>query len=494
VAEGYHTGQSAPDATAPEFMEISCRLATFSTAAREALHWTPSGRGAYRGRSANIMDGFTDSLKRLPILNSKLTERFLVSLCAGPAGQLTVHRALRPLSSLHKVDRVLVVSDVNIGDSLITKPAVAALAAELPETEIDYICHHKTASLIEGDPDIHQTLGLFRGGRKLDEATLSSIRALLGERRYDVILNFCPFLRPARLPTGNAVVIGALPVIIRIMSNHGAGRTASLPFNVVKLMHEVLDRIPSHLTSGERLDDVPVSIYLDGAHAESVRFVLERTGAPPEGNIVFVNPDTSNYTTFAGAGFWSELCTRLLASEVVDGLLLGRGFTQRAIEDEILDDIPEALASQVVVCPQRLSLEDFTALSDRCRVFISGDTGPLHLAAARKFDPQGKHSYRNRTAVVGVFKATDPRIYGYDSSKENSVAAAQDAPSWSLEAKPECKNLSCSLQRITQTCPADRCQDALDPAAAAALVVDELRRQAKRPAEQAPVLSSEAGE
>jgi hypothetical protein len=49
------------------------------------------------------------------------------------------------------------------------------------------------------------------------------------------------------------------------------------------------------------------------------------------------------------------------------------------------------------------------------------------------------------------------------------------------------------LQRITQTCPADRCQDVLDPAAAAALVLDELRRQAGRPAELPAVLSSEAG-
>jgi ADP-heptose:LPS heptosyltransferase len=440
------------------------------------------------------MDGFTDSLKRLPILNSKLTERFLVSLCAGPAGQLTVHRALRPLGSLGKVDRLLVVSDVNIGDSLITKPAITALAAELPGTEIDYICHHKMASLVDGDPDIHRTLGLFRGGKDLDEATLSTIRALLAERRYDLILNFCPFLRPGRLPTGGAVVIGALPVIIRIMSSHGAGQKASLPFNVIKLTHELLDKIPSDLVSGRRLDDAPVSIYLDSAHVESARFVLQRTGAPTDSNIVFVNPDTSNYTTFAGARFWSELCTRLLASEEVDCLLLGRGFTQRAVEAEIVDDIPEALASRVVVCPEGLPLEDFTALSDQCRVFISGDTGPLHLAAARKLDPRGRHRYRNRTAVVGVFKATDPRIYGYDSTRANFAAAAQDAPSWSLEAEPDCKNLSCSLQRITRTCPADRCQDALDPAAAAALVLDELRRQAGRPAERVPSLSSEAGE
>jgi hypothetical protein len=164
------------------------------------------------------------------------------------------------------------------------------------------------------------------------------------------------------------------------------------------------------------------------------------------------------------------------------------------VEDEILEGIPGESASRMVVCPESLPLEDFTALSDRCRVFISGDTGPLHLAAARKLDPRGQHSYLNRTAVVGVFKATDPRIYGYDSTRANFVAAAQDAPSWSLEAAPDCKNLSCSLQRITQTCPADRCRDALDPEAAAALVLDELRRQAGPPAGRIPALSTEAGE
>jgi hypothetical protein len=64
--------------------------------------------------------------------------------------------------------------------------------------------------------------------------------------------------------------------------------------------------------------------------------------------------------------------------------------------------------------------------------------------------------------VVGVFKATEPRLYGYDSHRPDMADSSQDAVAVTVEQRPPCKNLTCSLQRVTASCPAVACHDALE--------------------------------
>jgi hypothetical protein len=74
----------------------------------------------------------------------------------------------------------------------------------------------------------------------------------------------------------------------------------------------------------------------------------------------------------------------------------------------------------------------------------------------------GDLSFRNRTAMVSLFGATDSQIYGYDSVREGYIGANQDAPSRVFDASPSCKNISCSIQRVTRTCSRGRCFDGLE--------------------------------
>jgi hypothetical protein len=130
----------------------------------------------------------------------------------------------------------------------------------------------------------------------------------------------------------------------------------------------------------------------------------------------------------------------------------------------------------VLLTPPEFSLVDLAALVDHCDVFVSGDTGPLHIAAARKHVVGTGTELRNRTSIVNVFKATDPRIYGYDSARPDLIDAGQEAPATVFSAEPPCKRLSCSLQRITASCAATLCQGELDGREVAASILEALER------------------
>jgi ADP-heptose:LPS heptosyltransferase len=101
----------------------------------------------------------------------------------------------------------------------------------------------------------------------------------------------------------------------------------------------------------------------------------------------------------------------------------------------------------------------FTALIDASDMFVSGDTGPLHVAACRKFSQSGL-PLRNRTAIVAIYGATDSRMYGYDSVQPFHAPANQDVPSRSFSAPAPCRNISC-INKFGKSCAKVRCFDGL---------------------------------
>ncbi|HEX9901759.1 MAG TPA: glycosyltransferase family 9 protein, partial [Acidobacteriota bacterium] len=123
----------------------------------------------------------------------------------------------------------------------------------------------------------------------------------------------------------------------------------------------------------------------------------------------------------------------------------------------------------------------YAALIDCCDVFISGDTGPLHIAAARKISRTGRYPLRNRTAVLSFFGATPARLSGYDSGQPGFLAANQDAPSWTFVSRSPCRNITC-LDKLYKTCAVVRCFEGLDLEGMVERAASYLQAGARRPA------------
>jgi hypothetical protein len=109
----------------------------------------------------------------------------------------------------------------------------------------------------------------------------------------------------------------------------------------------------------------------------------------------------------------------------------------------------------VIIVPH-VPLSTYTALIDLCDVFLSGDTGPVHIAASRKELSGTGQPMRNRTVIVSVIGATDSQIFSYDSSKPGHMPANQDAASKSFVCDSPCRNITC-LNKTAKTCKDVNC-------------------------------------
>jgi hypothetical protein len=203
--------------------------------------------------------------------------------------------------------------------------------------------------------------------------------------------------------------------------------------------------------------------------------------------VVFLNPDTASPFTRIPFEAQAELLRRLVKapfrgvpgsarpkalgesptgkgadkSETAARVLLGEGHTDKGIGERLWLTLPLWLRDRVTLVPAAMPLATYSALIDWSDLFLSGDTGPLHIAAARKFD-RGRHApLRNRTRVFSVFGATPPRFSGYDSRQPGFLGSAQDRESRTYQSVSACRNLTC-LHKMARECDAKGCFQGLD--------------------------------
>jgi len=395
---------------------------------------------------------------RFPRLGSAILDSILVPLVGNPL--LAWHSRRHDLALLKNVRafrRILVVADIHIGDAIMMQAPISALRDFFPHAEIDYVIKKNVVSLIEGNPEISRIIPLYTGSRLAADSDRQGVRDITHGGAYDVCFNFHPFLDGSSLfPPDLTVVhfVNHAPVLVRnefhpVAPNH-------FLYQAHRFVHERLSPLFS-LKRSEPLTGVAIRLS-DAAVDEAARFIRD-AGIATNAPRVLLNPDAASpYTRLPFEGH-VELLSRLSALSVP--ILVAAGHTEANIGVRLKDALPAAQQRDIHVVPSTMSLDGWSALIDFADAFISADTGPLHLGAARKVSKSGSRTFRNRTAIHGVFGATPARMSGYDSSLPGFLPANQDAPSHTYVAGSLCRNITC-LNKLYKTCKTIRCFEALD--------------------------------
>jgi ADP-heptose:LPS heptosyltransferase len=359
----------------------------------------------------------------------------------------------KTLRGIRDFRRLLVIADIHIGDAVLAQTAVAALKDFFPEAQVDFAVKKSLENLVGGHPDLSQTWPVFTGGQFPNKADLQGIQELSAE--YDAVFNFCPFFKEDDFPETGGVfhVTTHAPVFARNewkpdLPNH-------ISYQIHRFIYDLLS--PLFPIRRARPFEGPQVFLSREAVREAADFM--RPFTLPDGKaVVFLNPDTASPFTRIPFRFQAGLLAEL--ADMPCRILLGEGHTEKGMGEKLSWTLPLLKRGRVKLVPARFSLETYAALIDHSDVFLSGDTGPLHLAAARKKDATGRHPLRNRTAVFSVFGATPPRFSGYDSGA-GFLESNQDAPSKAYQSVSSCRNVTC-IHKMAKICDAKGCFEDLD--------------------------------
>ncbi len=359
------------------------------------------------------------------------------------------------VSKAKKFNRFLVVADLNIGDAIICSSGVSALRKIFPDAEIDLVIKKSTKDFFIGNPDISNLFPVYNGAPYPTESDVKELSQISASKDYDIIINFSPMLNDKIFGENNVVnyTLMAAQLVRNEMFDETVNNVSYQAFFFIK-----------NLFDGYMSTDVDdkfegPSIYLSDEAIETANNFLLKNNISGLQPIIFFNPDASAKYTRIPLEIQVDLLKELRNLDCT--ILLGAGHVEKNIEKKIIQMLPEENKNAVVVVPPEFKLDAYTALIDLSDIYITGDTGPLHLASARKFSNKNGGSLRNKTAIFSIFGGTPSHIYGFDSKMPGYFAANQDAPSRAFIAPSPCRNITC-INKLAKTCGTVRCFNSLN--------------------------------
>lgn len=339
----------------------------------------------------------------------------------------------------------------HIGDLLMTTPAIHALKLRFPESSLSMLISPSAQPIIVGNPEI-DALFTFRvpwydGGRAQRFPFRAYFRLVrqLRKERFDVaidfrgdfrVLWFFSFLSGAKQRVGFAGLGGEFLL------------TRSCPYD------ETMHFVEANLALVNCLDGPPAPPgiqYFLKVSSEDVSYVdklLSELGISASDKIIGIHPATIPHWQLKRwpPEHFAALADALIRREGVKIVLTGG--KDDASE---LTQVVAAMQERVSVLAGKTSLSQLAELIKRCRLFISNDTGPMHIAVAVQ------------TPLVAIFGPTDPRRSGPYGNPELFRVVRHDVP-----CRHPCFVSACPIDHecmngITLENVLSACQDLLHP-------------------------------
>ena len=366
---------------------------------------------------------------------------------------------LHRLKSIESFDKILVIGDLNIGDAINLQASIYALRDFFPESEIDYVVSHKVACLLDGNPEISTLYPVFSGNAFPHENDFQLLLQISKSKAYDVIFNFCPFFKDKHFSDNKSKVISFSYLASTIIRNESQ---ADMINHIILQAYQFIYSLFIVFTKPTvQRNFTGIDIALSDKAISLAKDFLRHYSLYESLPTIFLNPDTSSKFTRIPLSMQIDMVKALAGSPQVASILLGAGHSEKHIEEKILQAIPYELRQKITIVPASMPLNVYAGLIDLADVFISGDTGPLHIAASRQIRASDQTPLRNQTAIYSIFGATPARIYGYDSAQSGFFPSNQDAPAHTCVADSPCRNITC-INKSEKNCKTVRCFQELD--------------------------------
>ena len=296
--------------------------------------------------------------------------------------------------------RILVLPLYGIGDALMTTPALKNIKEKIPSARITYLHMFKTTrDILAGNPNIDDNIHF----PFLEAGRLRSVRFALGLRgRFDVAINFYPsnrrdynmasFLSGCRVRIGHTYKMNNFREL-----NFLKNRT--LPED--DRLHNVEENLRLLGFLGiEAPRPYPLEAFLAEEEDRAALGWMAENGVDEGAPLVGLHPGTSAFKEHVKRRWPPERF-----SELIDGIsslrpehrfLLFGGPEEAPLKETVRGKCAPSSRGKVhaVHAP---GIRQTAAIMKRCQLFISNDSGLMHIAAALQLP------------TVAIFGPTDPR-------------------------------------------------------------------------------------
>lgn len=274
------------------------------------------------------------------------------------------------MSRVSKYKRILMVRLDRIGDVLLSTPAIRAVRKAYPEAYLAFMVRPYARDVLEGNPDLDEVIVYDKA--KGIRGSAAMIR-LLRAKRFDLAIILHPTTR-----THIVTYLSRIPERVGFDRKLGSVLTKKIPHTKQHgLKHEIdytLDVVRSlGIEPASRVLSMPLN---SRSEANIERLFLER-GIDDSDTLVVINP---------GASCRSKRWLPRRFAAVADELSKVRGvkiiLLAAPSDKEYADSVERVMENPCINLSGMTTVADLASILRRARLFISNDSGPVHISCA----------------------------------------------------------------------------------------------------------------
>jgi heptosyltransferase-2 len=321
----------------------------------------------------------------------------------------------------------IVIFNVNwLGDVLFSTAVIRNIRSNYPASYIACIIPKRCVPVLEGNPYINEII-IFdeKSSHKGVLGKLAFIREL-NKKRFD-----CAFLLHRSMT--RAFIIWAAGIRERIgyvTAKRGIFLTKKVQPPDINRVHRIDYYLGVIAGAGLAIKDRHTNFFYSGADREFVQRFLQDRSINPGDIIVGLNPG-GNW----GLKRWQKENFAALADRLIDEMGARVIFTGSPEDKDLVSEIKSFMRSPADSACGILSLKQFAALCGRMSVFVTADSGPLHIANAA-----------GAKKIIALFGPTHPELTGPVPAERSVILQ---------------KNTGCNIPCYTVNCSDNRCMKAI---------------------------------
>lgn len=339
---------------------------------------------------------------------------------------------------IQEVKNILIVKLSSIGDVVHCLPFLEVVRKRFPHARIDWLVEEESFQILNGHAAVNRVMvsrrkawqkSLIKGNGYL--SVLREAMQFLEEIRrhqYDIVVDLQGLFK-------SGILVGlsrGRRKIGMVGAREGGGFFLNEPPVPVDYEHHAVDRyleVAKYLGCSYTSWKGVIPVFKPDM--KRIKELLHEKGLD-HSPLVVVNPMARWQTKL-----WESEKFAALADRLRDELSCEIAFTGSRQDIDVIRDISAMMKEKPVNLAGQTNLKELAYLFTTCRVLVSTDTGPMHIAAAMG------------CPVVALFGPTDPRRTGpYGQGHEVIKADIGCSPCF----KKKCDHMSCMKQITVERC------------------------------------------
>ncbi len=328
---------------------------------------------------SRLISAFSHAPRRLRYQKAALARRLFVGW-RWSSQALQAHTLERYLNTLEPLGivtppaaprSVLVIQTAFLGDAVLTTPLLEALHIRFPAASLTVLCTPEIADVFGSQAAVSHVLVFDKRGN--ERSWFRRIAFALSLRRHGFELA----LLPHRSFT-SAFLAWAAGIPRRIGFSRGEGRwglTDVVPFEWG--VHDVDRNIALLKPLGGSVSPIPLTMQPEMAAEQKMLTRLAQAGVETQDRLLGINPGSVWATKRWLPERFAAVADRI-AGELGFKVIFVGGKKDAVIVQQVMD----AMKGPALNWAGTTSLKELIALIARCQLFLTNDSGPMHIAVA----------------------------------------------------------------------------------------------------------------